>query len=330
MKTADRYIDLHLHLDGAITVDIARKLAEMQGITLPGESDAELEKYLSVPEDCRDLNDLLRCFALPLTLLQTPEGLSFAVRLVAEASRADGVIYAEIRFAPQLHGEKGMSQEEAIRAALRGLENTGLHTNLILCCMRGIGNEPANEETLHLTKKFLTRDGGVVALDLAGAEALYPTSDYRELFGRAKEMGIPFTLHAGEAAGPESVRLAVSYGASRIGHGVRITEDPTVMKLIRENGIPLELCPTSNRITRAVEDMSKYPLRAFLAEGIRATLNTDDPAIERTTLSREFRYMEKEVGLTPEDEALFLRNSVDAAFTSEDVKHRLINEIHPE
>ena len=327
MKTADRYIDLHLHLDGAITVDIARKLAELQGITLPGEGDAELEKHLSVPEDCRDLNDFLRCFALPLTLLQTPEGLSSAVTLVAEASRADGVIYTEIRFAPQLHCEKGMSQEEAIRAALRGLEKTGLHTNLILCCMRGVGNEPANEETLRLAHKYLTRDGGVVALDLAGAEALYPTSDYRELFGRAKEMEIPFTLHAGEASGPESVRLALSFGASRIGHGVRITEDATVMRMIRENGIPLEMCPTSNRITRAVEDMTQYPLRSFLREGIRATLNTDDPAIERTTLSREFRYMEKEVGLTPEDEALLLRNSVDAAFTSEDVKHRLISEL---
>ena len=327
MKYADRYIDLHLHLDGAITLNIAKTLAELQGITLPGKNDEDLEKLLSVSPDCRDLNDFLRCFDLPLTLLQTPEGLAEAVRLVAETSRVDGAIYAEIRFAPQLHGEKGMSQEEAIRAALRGLEKTVLHANLILCCMRGAGNESANEETLRLAKKYLTRDGGIVALDLAGAESLYPTSDYRELFGRAKESGIPFTLHAGEADGPESVRLAISYGASRIGHGVRITEDPSVMHMIRENGIPLELCPTSNRITRAVEDMSQYPLRSFLREGIRATLNTDDPAIEQTTLSREFRYMEKEIGLTPEEETQLLRNAIDAAFTSEDVKHRLIREL---
>ena len=111
---ADKYIDLHLHLDGAITTDIAKKLAEVQNMELPTEDDKELEKLLTVPEDCTDLNDFLKCFALPDSLMQTKEGLSEAVYLVAENVKSQGVIYAEIRFAPQLHTEKGMSQEEAV------------------------------------------------------------------------------------------------------------------------------------------------------------------------------------------------------------------------
>ncbi|MGN0342738.1 MAG: adenosine deaminase [Roseburia sp.] len=324
---ADKYIDLHLHLDGAITPDIAKKLAEIQNIELPTEDDEELEKLLTVPEDCTDLNDFLECFALPDSLMMTKEGLSEAVYLVAENVQSQGVIYAEIRFAPQLHTEQGMTQEEAVLAALEGLERTDLKANLILCCMRGDGNEEANYETLELAKKYLVEDGGVTGLDLAGAEAVYPTSDYAELFAKAKEYGIPFTIHAGEADGAESVRCAIEYGAVRIGHGVRINEDESVVELVKDKGIYLEMCPTSNRQTHAVEDMSDYPLIDYLDDGIKVTLNTDDMAIEGTTLAEEYRYMEKEYGLTPEQEKLMLQNSIDAAFTSEDVKNELRKEL---
>ena len=218
------YIDLHLHLDGAVTPDIARQLAVLQGIKLP-ETDEELRKLLMVPASCESLNDFLKCFELPLSLLQTREGLTEAVCLVSDKLISDGVEYAELRFAPQLHKDKGMSQEDAVIAALTGLEKTSLHANLILCCMRGNGNETENYETLELAHKYLTDDGGVVAIDLAGAEALFPTSDYRELFKKAADYNIPFTIHAGEADGPGSIRLAVEYGARRIGHGVRAFED---------------------------------------------------------------------------------------------------------
>ena len=308
-----KYIDLHLHLDGAVTPEIARQLAKLQDISLPG-GDEELEKLLRVPEDCESLNDFLKCFALPLTLLQTREGLSEAVRLVADNAKREGVEYAEIRFAPQLHTEKGMTQEEAILAALDGMKKTELRMNLILCCMRGEGNETANFETVELAKKYLVRDGGVVAIDLAGAEAVFPTSKYRDLFAKASEYGVPFTIHAGEADGPESIRLAVEYGAKRIGHGVRAFEDPEVIELLREKGVVLELCPTSNRMTRAVTDMSKYPLRRFIEVGIKVTLNTDDPAIEGTTLADEYRYMEEILGLTEEEERKLAENAGKAAF----------------
>ena len=322
-KYADKYIDLHLHLDGAVTTDIAKKLAEIQGIELPVKDDAELTKLLTVPSDCTSLNDFLMCFDFPLSLMQTEDGLREAVHLVADNIKSQGVVYAEIRFAPQLHTEQGMTQEDAINAALAGLKETDLKANLILCLMRGEGNHEANVETVELAKKYLVEDGGVVAIDIAGAEALYPTADYRDLFEMAKDYKIPFTIHAGEADGAESVRLAIEYGASRIGHGVRSYESEEVMKLLIDNNITLEMCPTSNRQTCAVEDMSKYPFMDYYGRGIRVTLNTDDMGIEGTTLAEEFRYMEREFGLTPEQEKVILENSINAAFTSDSVKAEL-------
>lgn len=323
----DKYIDLHLHLDGAITSDIAKKLAALQNIKLPAENDEQLKKLLTVPDTCTSLNDFLKCFALPDALMMTQEGISEAVYLVAENIRQQGVIYAEIRFAPQNHTEKGMSQEEAVQAALEGLKRTELKANIILCCMRGEGNEAANYETLELTKKYLVEDGGVTGMDLAGAEALYPTSKYAALFDKAREYGIPFTIHAGEAAGAESVRCAIEYGAERIGHGVRIREDDSVCELVKNKGIFLEMCPTSNRQTHAVENMKDYPFIKYLNEGIKVTLNTDDMAIEGITLAEEFRYIENEFGLTSEQKKIILNNAVDAAFTSATVKEELKKEL---
>lgn len=323
MPLGEKYIDLHYHLDGSVTADIAKRLAEIQGIKLPADSDEELERLLSVPPDCGSLNDFLACFELPLSLLQTKESLSECVYLEAEKMREQGVIYSEIRFAPQLHCRQGMTQEEAVQAALEGLKRTKLRANLILCCMRGRDTRKENLQTLELGRKYLTEDGGVTAIDLAGAEALFPTADYRELFGKARGYGIPFTIHAGEADGAESVRLAVEYGAARIGHGVRITEDPELMETIREKGIALELCPTSNRLTHAVEDMSKYPLGEFMDRGLRVTVNTDDMAVCRTDIAKEFAYAEQLFSLSDRQKNAILLNAADAAFTSEEVKGQL-------
>ena len=322
-----KYIDLHKHLDGSITVDIAKKLAELQGIALPTDNDEELKDLLTVSPDCKDLNEFLDRFELPVSLLQTPEGLSEAVYLVMEDCKATGDIYAEIRFAPQLHCENGMTQEDAINAALEGLKRSDLCGNLILCCMRGENNEEENMETVELAKKYLVEDGGVVALDIAGAEALYPTENYRELFAKAREYNIPFTIHAGEADGAESVRLAIEYGASRIGHGVRIYEDSEVMELARDNGIFLEMCPTSNSQTRAIDNMEEYPLKDYLHYGIKVTLNTDDSAIEDTDIGSEYDYIRKNFGLSDSEVLTLLANAVDAAFTSYEVKCQLREEL---
>ena len=316
------YIDLHCHLDGSITLDIARKLAKLQNIELPA-SDEELESKLSVPESCESLNEFLECFALPCSLMQTKEGITESVRLVQEKNKEQGVAYLELRFAPQKHCDNGLTQRDAIEAALAGLKMCDLHTNLILCLMRGNDNAKENMETVELAKEYLVKDGGVVAVDLAGAEALFPTAGFATPFAKAKEYGIPFTIHAGEADGAKSVHDALDFGAKRIGHGVRTKEDPALLEYVIKNKIPLEMCPNSNRQTNAVDDMTKYPIMNYLAKGVKVTINTDDPAICRTNIAKEFKYLEKNFGITAADEKVMLLNSAEAAFTDDATKAAL-------
>ena len=216
-----------------------------------------------------------------------------------------------------------MSQDDAVLAALEGLKGSKVQCNLILCCMRGEKLTEKNLETVRLAKKYLVEDGGVVALDLAGAEALFKTENFALEFGEAKKLGVPFTIHAGEADGWHSVKTALDFGAVRIGHGVRSWQNEDLLKYIEENNIVLEMCPNSNRQTKAVEDMSDYPLRKFLEMGIKVTVNTDDPAICRTTLKKEFDYLRKNYALTAEEEKQLLHNSIDGAFTSLSMKEKL-------
>lgn len=316
------YVDLHLHLDGAITPAIARKLADLQGISLT-EDEGELAAQLSVSEDCESLNDFLKCFALPLSLLQTREAMEEAVYLVMSDLEKQGVIYTEIKFAPQLHQKKGMSQEEVVLAALAGLKKSGLKGNLILCFMRGTDTEAENMETLRVAEKYLVQDGGVVAVDLAGAEALYPTRDYKAIFDMVREKTIPFTIHAGEADGADSVKCAVKFGVKRIGHGTRAYEDEQVLEWIQEKGIFVDMCPTSNRQTCALKNFDDFPIQDYLHRGIKVTLNTDDPAIENTTIEKEFDFVERKFGVTKEQQNKILYHSIEAAFTTEEVKEEL-------
>lgn len=317
-----KYIDLHLHLDGSITPEIAKKLAKLQNIELPARNDEELEDLLQYTVRS-NLVEFLKRFEIPLSLLQTYEGLKEATYLILEDMNKNGDIYVELRYAPQLHTLKGMTQEDAINAVLDGMKKSSLKANIILCLMRGEGNEAANLETIELARKYLVKDGGVVALDLAGAESLYPTSKYRNEFELVKKYNIPFTIHSGESEGPEGVKLAIEYGASRIGHGVRIREDKEVMALVKEKGIPLELCPTSNYLTQAIASFDDYPIIDYMNDGIKVTINTDDPAIEDTTIEKEHAVIKKYVGMNDEQQLAILNNSIDAAFTTNEVKEEL-------
>ena len=323
MNDTGKYIDLHCHLDGAITPEIVKKLAELQDIKLPAETDEEIEKLIRVAPDCQSLTEFLKHFGLPCSLMQTRKGLEEGAYLILENMRATGTAYAEIRFAPQFHRRNGLTQEELIQSLLTGMKKSKLKANLILCLMRGDNTAEGNLETLEAAKKFLVKDGGVVALDLAGDEAQHPVEKYAELFAKAREYNIPFTIHAGEAAGAESVRKAVELGACRIGHGVRINEDESVMKLVRDKGIFLEMCPSSNRLTRACADMTKYPLLDYLDYGIKVTLNTDDFAIIGTDIAGEFDYMRNILGMTADQERQIIENSIEAAFTTDEVKEGL-------
>lgn len=314
-------IDLHVHLDGSLTPEQVFALGKLQGVELPGESPAQLKPFLTASPDCESLNMYLRCFSLPVRVLQSEESLFLAVKDLAARMAEQGLVYGEIRFAPQLHGEKGLTQMQAVKAALRGLEQSkkehpAFTGQLILCCMRG-GEEAANRETLQVAARTLGQ--GVCAVDLAGAEALYPTKAYAPLFAQAARTGIPFTLHAGEAAGPESVWEALEMGARRIGHGVRSREDPRLVEVLAERGIPLELCATSNVQTKAVTGYEDFPLRAYVAKGLLATVNTDNMTVSGTTVAQEFRRL----AITLPEAEVLLHNSVQAAFLSEEQKAQL-------
>ena len=308
--------EYHLHLDGSITERMYRRISEETGQKIPEDFKLRM-KYDSTSGT---LVDYLKCFELPLSFMQSPENVRYCVMALQEDLVNEGINYAEIRFAPQLHlardeyGKAKYSQMEVVQAACEGLEYgalMGIETRLILCMMRG-GNDKDNEETVDAAKEFLGK--GVVMLDLAGDEAGYPVTLYSELFGYAKKHNIPFTIHAGEAAGPESIENALKLGAKRIGHGLAAAEDKTLMKYLAEHKIMLEMCPTSNIQTGAVKRLALaltgnspaiqnmtndelfyeyYPLRKFLEAGIDITINTDNRVVSDTILKNEFELIKK-------------------------------------
>ena len=291
----NKYIDLHLHLDGSLSEDSVKELCRMQDIEIP----KNLTDLLRCPEDCQDLNEYLRCFEFPLTLLQTEDSITYAVEKLCHET---DYRYCEIRFAPQLHCRMGLTEKTVIEAACKGLTD---NCHLILCCMRG-GN---NEETVRLCPDYM--DKGVVGLDLAGAEALFPTRDYKHLFEAAAKENIPYTIHAGEADGPASIKDAVDMGASRIGHGVRAIEDKSVMRLLADKKIPLEMCPTSNLNTRVCADIRDYPIKKYMDMGIIVTVNSDNMSVSNTDVKQELKLITNTFGIN-EDE--LLTNSLNAAF----------------
>ena len=280
-------IDLHLHFDGSLLARTVLELAKEQGIALPSEEPDELKLFLAAPADCGSLNEYLEKFDLPLLVLQTREAIRKGMYTLVSSLKEQGMLYAEIRFAPQLHTKKGLTQEQVVKAALQGLQEAAagsfFKAKLILCCMRGADNREENLLTVRTAAAFLGR--GVAALDLAGAEALYPTADYGEVFSLAKELSVPFTIHAGEADGPESIRAALRMGASRIGHGVRAGEDPELLEELKEKQIPLEMCPSSNVQTKAVPSLSEHPVLSYLRRGLLVTVNTDNMTVSDTTMA---------------------------------------------
>lgn len=306
-----RLIDLHLHLDGSLSLNAVKCLAKMQNITLDSD-DSALMKRLTVSADCRDLNEYLEKFDFPLSLLQTAEAVSESVYMLSEELKAQGLVYAEIRFAPQLHCRRGLSQDDVVRAAVDGLNRSDFNAKLILCCMRGADNHAENIETVNTAEKYLGK--GVCALDLAGAEGLYPTSDFEDIFALASKMNIPFTIHAGEADGADSVRAAVKFGARRIGHGVRAAEDDELMRELAEKKITLELCPTSNLNTCVISDISEYPIKRLMDAGVRVTVNTDNMTVSHTTVRRELELIADAFGFDEDVINTLTQNALDAAF----------------
>ena len=311
-------IDLHVHLDGSLTREELYRLALLSGLD-PNEAKTA---HISVDGNCTSLEEYLRCFDYPAKVLQKEVCIEEAFYMLSSRLARSGLLYAEIRFAPQHHIKGGLNQGEVVASAIRGIERTkkeyAFPCNIILCAMRGKGNEKENLETVEMAKDFYNQ--GVVGLDLAGAESLYPTKDFAYVFQKANEYGIPFTIHAGESEGPSSVWEAVRFGAARIGHGVRAVEDRSLLSFLAATGIVLELCPSSERDTHAISSYEALPIKELLKAGVKVCLNSDDMTVSNITLQEECLKVQKTFDFSSETMKMFYFTSVEAAFLDREQK----------
>lgn len=327
-------IELHNHLDGGLRAGTVLELARDIGYTgLPAHDEEELAAWF-YRGGVGSLEEYLAGFEHTIAVMQTRPALE---RVAYEAGldlHADGVIYAEVRFAPVLNTRLGMQREEIIEAALAGLaraqSETGIVVNLIVDAMR---NMPDSERDVRAAIKYV--GNGVVGFDLAGPEAGYPAGAHRAACELAREHGLRITIHAGEAAGPESIAEALAVcGAERIGHGIRIIEDidsetgvmGPVATTVYANRIPLEVCPTSNLHTLDIE-ADDHPLGQLVRAGFNVTLSTDNRLMSNVTLTDEFLFGVSHHGLDLSDLHQISVNSAEAAFTDESVKERLLDRV---
>lgn len=317
--------DLHLHLDGSLSVEVVKTLAERIGYDFGGQ---DVKKLLSVGDACESLPEYLKCFDLPGILLQTEDALELAAYDLVGRLADQGLVYAEIRFAPQLHKMKGLEQAQAVEAVTKGVvkgcAKTGMDAGVLLCAMVN-GDDRDNEETMELAKAFLGK--GVVGADIAGPEGLVLMEHFEGMFKRAYQAGVPFTIHAGECGDYENVARAVSYGAKRIGHGCAAVKSEACMKLLVEEGITLEMCVVSNLQTKAVAGIEEHPLKKFYDRGIRVTYNTDNMTVSDTDLGKEADLIMKYMGFGEEDLRRMNRYAIEGAFAEDEVKRRVMGRV---
>ncbi len=319
-------IDLHLHLDGSLSLDDFKFLSEYNHVEL----GSDFPSNVYVPEGCTSLEEYLTRFDLPCSLLQNEFSLAYATKSLVERLYKAGYVYAEIRFAPQLHTLKGMSQEDAVISALAGLKDAlkgkeNFDANLILCCMRQ-ADYKTNRETVKLAIKY--KNDKVVCVDLAGPEAFHTGDFYASLFDEAKEGGAKIIIHAGEACGSEEVIRAIDLlHAKRIGHGVHLDLNRENVRKVVENRIAFEFCPTSNLQTTSLPNYESVPLMQFDRNGILVTINSDNMTVSNTDVLKEYRHLFKVFKLKQYEVRHFLANSLEAAFIPQEEKMKLLKEV---
>jgi len=335
MRDANRFVslpkaELHLHLDGSLRPQTLLDLARESGVSLPADSVGELRRRMRV-DGARNLDDYLERFALTVAVLQRPEAIErVAFEMVEDAAR-DGVRYLELRYCPALSRAGGLSIDAVIAAEAAGLRRGetafGVRTGIISCTLRHFA--PALSVEI-AEASVRCRALGVVGFDLAGGEAHHPAAPHREAFEIAAAGGLGISVHAGEAAGPESIAEAIHVcGARRIGHGTRLVEDPELLALVRDRQIPLEINITSNVQTRVVARPEAHPLRAFLDQGVVVALCSDNWLMSDVTLSGEYALAERALGLTGEELRRVARAGFAAAFLPADERTGLEREMVP-
>ena len=311
-------VELHLHLDGAVEPSILARLSN--------KPKDELIPELIAKDKCENLSEYLTKFDLPISYMQTKNNLKLIAQELVNYLEKENVIYSEIRFAPMFHTKEGLSYEEVVESVLEGLRtNNNVKTNLILCMMRGFPREN-NIHTIEVAKKYLGK--GVCAIDLAGAEDKFPLKDYESLFEIVKEYNIPFTIHAGENGDHNEIELAINIGTKRIGHGILAIESEQTQKLLKENNVLLEVCPTSNIQTNAIDTYNNHPLKYFLEQDIKVCINTDNKTVSNISLTEEYIKLYNTFNFTIDDYIKMNRNAIDNAFLTEQEKQELFNKLN--
>ena len=312
-------IELHLHLDCSLSYHAVLHLA-------PHVTREEYDREFVAPSKCTNLADFLNRAPKGFQLMQTEYSLRHVTEDVFRQLKDDGVIYAELRFAPLLHVEQGLTPERVVevvdRATEKMITETGLEARLILCTLRHF-TESQSMMTAELVKQF--QGSHVVALDVAGDEAGYPMQPHIAAYQYALEHGLSRTAHAGEALGPESVWETLRLlQPTRIGHGVRSIEDERLVEFLAQKRIHLEVCPSSNvQIIPSINDWHEHPVDRLYRAGVQMNVNTDTRMLTPITLTSEYESLQKTFGWTNEE----LRNTnlmaIEAAFVDDAVKLKL-------
>jgi adenosine deaminase len=335
---------LHDHLDGGLRPQTVLELAGEIGYRdLPGDNVEELTRRLTEGAHRGHLEVYLDAFRHTVAVMQTPDALRRVAAECAEDLAADGVVYAEVRFAPELHTNGGLSLDEVVEAVLDGFREgsanqaragRGIKVYALLTAMRTAAR---SLEIAELAVRH--RDEGVAGFDIAGAEAGWPPSRHLDAFQYLKRENFHITIHAGEAFGLPSIWEAVQWcGTERLGHGVRIVDDIDISPegnvrlgrlaaYIRDRRIPLEMCPTSNVQTGAARSIAEHPIRILRQLQFRVTVNTDNRLMSQVTLSSEFGRLAEVFGYGWPDVEWLTINAMKSAFAGFDERLHLINTV---
>lgn len=333
---------LHDHLDGGLRPATVLELADQFGYDdLPATDVDELATFFRTAAHSGSLVRYLEPFAHTVGVMQTPEALHRVAYEAVEDLAEDNVVYAEVRFAPELHIDRGLSLDAVVEAVLAGFADgekaaAGAGRPIVVrCLVTAMRHAARSREIAELAIRF--RDRGVVGFDIAGAEAGYPPSRHLDAFEYMRSNNARFTIHAGEAFGLPSIHEAIAFcGADRLGHGVRIVDDITVgadgtvhlgrlAAILRDKRIPLELCPSSNVQTGAVDSIAEHPFDLLARTRFRVTVNTDNRLMSDTTMSQEMLRLVEAFGYGWSDLERFTINAMKSSFLPFDERLALID-----
>jgi adenosine deaminase len=321
-------IDLHRHLEGSLRLSTLAEIAQEHGVDLPSWDLEKLRPYVQVVDDAPGFHSFLSKFRLLRRFYSTREAVMRIAYEAAADAAADNVRYLELRFNPvALAKFQGFSYEEVAEWVILATSNAQSDHDIQVRLIAQIGRDESIDIARRVAEVAAAfQDRGFVGIDLAGDEINYSAARFAEVFHWAKAQGLNITIHAAEAGHASNVREAIEVlGADRIGHGVRVMEDLSVMDLLTKHNITLEMCPTSNLQTGAISSLGQHPLLAFHQVGICVTINTDDPSISSTTLTDEYLVALRGIGIPLRAIRQMVLTAAEAAFLPEPERQRLVD-----